>query len=310
MKKAFIIVLNFVVLLLGMTKLHAQTVSGPAGYKVVYLGSAQGDYIKSLILLHEVYNGNLIGLNNTVGTITVFRGSPVSYNRVQIAQVSTSSAYNGIYGNVQSVSNQSAWKLKTCFFQGKKYMALEVPYGDAYHDCGFQFAGWANSTGESLKCVDYMFRGQPINQDFISNIEDFTANLIETHDVTQMNITGGLNIGTETANTDYKLQVKGKVRAQEIKVETANWPDYVFAKDYALPSLKETEKHIQEKGCLPGIPSAEEVKNNGVNIGEMNAKLLKKIEELTLHLIEQNRMLQAQQTEINSLKIASKSHAN
>jgi hypothetical protein len=121
-------------------------------------------------------------------------------------------------------------------------------------------------------------------------------------------VSGNVGIGTTTPRE--KLSVNGNIRAREIKVETANWPDYVFAKDYVLPSLKETEKHIQEKGHLPGIPSAEEVKSNGVDLGEMNAKLLKKIEELTLHLIEQNKMLQAQQTEINSLKIASKSHAN
>ncbi|PYF74250.1 hypothetical protein [Pedobacter nutrimenti] len=310
MKKAFIILLNFVVLLLGISRLHAQTVSGPSGYKVKDLGIGPGDYTRSLVLLHEIYNGTLLGFNNTVGTITAFRGNEVAGSRMDVAQVNTTSAYNRIFGGVQSVSMEQPWKLKTCVFQGKKYLALEPSYSDAHYNWSFQFAGWANSTGESLLCVNYMFRGQPINQDLISNIEDFTANLIETHDVTQMNITGGLNIGTETVNTDYKLQVKGKVRAQEIKVETANWPDYVFAKDYVLPSLKETEKHIQEKGHLPGIPSAEEVKNNGVNIGEMNAKLLKKIEELTLHLIEQNKMLQAQQTEINSLKIASKSHAN
>jgi hypothetical protein len=101
------------------------------------------------------------------------------------------------------------------------------------------------------------------------------------------------DVGVGTLDTKgYKLAVNGKVRAQEIKVETANWPDYVFAKDYVLPSLKETEKHIQEKGHLPGIPSAQEVKNNGVDLGEMNAKLLKKIEELTLYLIQKDKELE------------------
>jgi len=97
--------------------------------------------------------------------------------------------------------------------------------------------------------------------------------------------TGDMGIGT-TDTKGYKLAVNGKIRTQEIKVEAANWPDYVFAKDYKLLSLKETEQHIKEKGHLPGIPSAEEVKANGVDLGEMNIKLLKKIEELTLHLIE------------------------
>ena len=108
------------------------------------------------------------------------------------------------------------------------------------------------------------------------------------------NVDGSLGIGT-TDPKGYMLAVNGKIRAQEIKVETANWPDYVFAKGYQLPSLEEMEKHIQEKGHLPGIPSAKEVKENGISLGEMNNKLLQKIEELTLHLIRQDR-------EINSLK--------
>jgi len=62
-----------------------------------------------------------------------------------------------------------------------------------------------------------------------------------------------------------------------------------------LPSLQETEQHIKEKGHLLGIPSAEEVKANGVDLGDMNVKLLQKIEELTLHLIDQNKLIQTQQ---------------
>jgi len=100
--------------------------------------------------------------------------------------------------------------------------------------------------------------------------------------------TGNMGIGT-TDTKGYKLAVNGKIRAQEIKVEASNWPDYVFAKDFKLPSLKETEQHIKEKGHLPDIPSAAEVEAGGIDLGEMNAKLLKKIEELTLHLIEQQK---------------------
>ncbi|TCC97697.1 hypothetical protein [Pedobacter hiemivivus] len=96
---------------------------------------------------------------------------------------------------------------------------------------------------------------------------------------------GNIGIGT-TDPKNYRLAVNGKIRAQEIKVEASPWPDYVFADSYSLPTLQETEKHIKEKGHLPGIPSAAEVKANGIDLGEMNAKLLQKIEELTLHLIE------------------------
>lgn len=114
------------------------------------------------------------------------------------------------------------------------------------------------------------------------------------------------NVGIGTLVPKERLSVNGKIRAQEIKVETANWPDYVFAKDYKLPSLQETEKHIQEKGHLPDIPSAEDVKTNGVDLGEMNAKLLKKIEELTLYLIELKKLNETQnekhEKEIQAIK--------
>jgi len=113
-----------------------------------------------------------------------------------------------------------------------------------------------------------------------------------------LRVTSG-SVGIGTVDTKgYKLAVNGKIRAREIKVETANWPDYVFAKDYQLPSLTETEKHILEKGHLQGIPSAEEVKSNGINVGEMNAKLLQKIEELTLIMIQLNKKVEQQSTTI------------
>ena len=97
------------------------------------------------------------------------------------------------------------------------------------------------------------------------------------------------NVGIGTVSPSAKLSVNGNIRAKEIKVETASWPDYVFTREYILPSLAETEKHIKEKGHLSGIPSAKEAEANGIDLGEMNAKLLQKIEELTLHLIDMKK---------------------
>jgi len=110
------------------------------------------------------------------------------------------------------------------------------------------------------------------------------------------------NIGIGMTIPSEKLAVNGKIRAKEIKVENANWPDFVFAKSYALPTLKETENHIKEKGHLPGIPSADEVKAHGIDLGDMNAKLLQKIEELTLHLIEKDKTEKKHEEEIRLLK--------
>jgi len=113
---------------------------------------------------------------------------------------------------------------------------------------------------------------------------------------------GDLGIGT-TDPKGYKLAVNGNIRAKEIKVEISNWPDYVFAKDYTLPSLAETEKHIKEKGHLTGMPSAKEAETNGIDLGEMNAKLLKKIEELTLHLIYKEKEIDKINSKVEQLVI-------
>lgn len=94
----------------------------------------------------------------------------------------------------------------------------------------------------------------------------------------------------------------GKIYAKEVEVKANVWADYVFKKDYKLNSLEEVEKHIQEKGHLPNIPSADEVVKNGINLGEMDAKLLEKIEELTLYSIEQNKQIKSQSEEIKELK--------
>ncbi len=108
-----------------------------------------------------------------------------------------------------------------------------------------------------------------------------------------INAKGDIGIGTETP--DSKLSVNGKIHAKEVKIDLIGWPDYVFEEDYHLPSLKEVEKHIQEKGHLQNIPSAAQVQKNGILVGEMNKKLLEKIEELTLYTIAQEKQLKQQQ---------------
>ncbi len=100
---------------------------------------------------------------------------------------------------------------------------------------------------------------------------------------------GSVGIGT-TELEGYQLAVAGKAVAEEIVVKLqSNWPDYVFAKDYELPTLKQVEQQIKIKGHLANIPSAKDVAENGIALGDMNKKLLEKIEELTLYTIQQDR---------------------
>ena len=99
------------------------------------------------------------------------------------------------------------------------------------------------------------------------------------------------NVGIGKTNPSEKLEVNGTIRSKEVKVEATPWPDYVFASDYDLKSLAETKGYIDEHSHLPGMPSAKEVEENGIALGEMNAKLLEKIEELTLLLIEKDQQM-------------------
>jgi hypothetical protein len=103
------------------------------------------------------------------------------------------------------------------------------------------------------------------------------------------------NVGIGTTNPSEKLVVAGKILAMEVKVQNVPASDYVFEPDYNLLSLDEVETFIKDNKHLPEIPSASEFKENGVGLGEMDNMLLRKVEELTLYIIQQEK-------EINSLK--------
>jgi len=133
-------------------------------------------------------------------------------------------------------------------------------------------------------------------------------NAYNTNPVNILNILGdggtSGNVGIGTTNTfGYKLAVNGTIGAKEVKVEnTSAWPDFVFRTNYKLRTLGEVEQFIKTNNHLPEIPTESEVKQNGVSLGEMNAKLLQKVEELTLYMIEQNKKMDQQQKQLNELK--------
>ncbi|MCB2380575.1 hypothetical protein LGH70_23490, partial [Hymenobacter sp. BT635] len=109
---------------------------------------------------------------------------------------------------------------------------------------------------------------------------------------------GRLQIGNKLStgvHADAKLSVYGKVTATSLYIladTPGNWADYVFEKDYKLTPLPELEAYVTQNKHLPEIPTTAEVTANGANLGEMNVLLLKKVEELTLHLIDLNKQVQ------------------
>jgi hypothetical protein len=112
------------------------------------------------------------------------------------------------------------------------------------------------------------------------------------------------NVGIGTIAPDEKLTVKGKIHTQEVRVDMSGplVPDYVFAEDYKLKSLSEIENYIKQNKHLPEIPSAGEIEKNGLMLAEMNMNLLKKIEELTLYIIQQEKKNSIQTLEIENSK--------
>ncbi len=145
-------------------------------------------------------------------------------------------------------------------------------------------AGLVNATG-------YLLNGLPMEQWVTSGSNIY-------------NNSGNVGIGMDIAYNiqNYKLAVNGSIGAREVFIETDSWPDYVLEKDYSLMTLKELEDYIYKNKHLPNIPSANEIKENGIAVGEMNANLLQKIEELTLYLIKQDKVINEQQLMINELK--------
>ncbi|GAL83020.1 hypothetical protein MYP_246 [Sporocytophaga myxococcoides] len=112
---------------------------------------------------------------------------------------------------------------------------------------------------------------------------------------------GTLRIGTLKTNsvnnfpTGYRLYVEDGILTEKLKVglkTTSDWSDYVFASDYKLLSLSEVERFIKANKHLPDVPSAEEVVRTGIDVAQMDAKLLQKIEELTLYVIEQQKQIE------------------
>ena len=134
---------------------------------------------------------------------------------------------------------------------------------------------------------------------------------IRTNNLERVSILGDGSVGIGTTNTQgYKLAVNGNAIFTKVRIKAYNaWPDYVFKKEYPLPGLDSLEKYIRLHQHLPGITPAEEVKTTGIDVADGQAALLKKVEELTLYLIKENKLLkecnkklEKQQEEIDELK--------
>ncbi|MCG8330214.1 MAG: hypothetical protein MI974_21120 [Chitinophagales bacterium] len=118
-------------------------------------------------------------------------------------------------------------------------------------------------------------------------------------------VSNGLAVNTSTIPAGYAVAVGGSVICEEVKVALqADWPDYVFENDYLLPSLKDVNQHINQKGHLPGVPSAATIEQKGLELGDITTIQQEKIEEIFLHLIRMEAELEELKMENQQLKAA------
>lgn len=119
-------------------------------------------------------------------------------------------------------------------------------------------------------------------------------------------IDGVGNIGIGTLTPDQKLSVNGTIHSKSVVIDLNGWSDYVFKKDYRLPSLSDVKAYIDQNQHLPEIPSEQEILKKGLNVGEMNNLLMKKVEELTLYLIEKDQIIKEQQKKLYDQELINK----
>lgn len=165
------------------------------------------------------------------------------------------------------------------------------PYIQMEHDG--EDVGYLRATGEDLQLA-------------LNAGNDDGKLILRTNGVNRMyiNDNGDIVMGSTTVvpKSGYKLSVDGKIVCEELLVQLSPWPDYVFADEYQLKSLEEVELFIQENNHLPGVPTAQDVETNGLQVGEMQKILMEKIEELTLYMIDLKKENEQLKSEIEALK--------
>lgn len=179
----------------------------------------------------------------------------------------------------------------------------------------FGRANYNGSFATNAKIGDAVIRNLGNSHNIIlsmpDNVNDGSSRITIADNLNKNNFivfnNGKVTIGTENFdNEDYNLYVKKGIKTEKIKVEVAainNWADYVFKKDYKLMSLGDLETYINKYKHLPEVPTTEEVLDKGIELKEMNILLLKKIEELTLYLIEQNNKIEKLTKDVKQLKL-------
>jgi hypothetical protein len=220
--------------------------------------------------------------------------------------------YDGTAWNKIGTSHTDFWEQNgsNIFFNtGKVGMGTNDPLVQTHIKGGIELLRLESSTDPMLSFYEgstYKAWFQAYDDDFYI-VNRMPGRLrLRTNNVDRLVIEsdGSVVIGGSSGADGYRLSVNGKMACEEILIDAATfWPDYVFKKDYPLMSIDDFEKSITENKHLPGIPSAEEISENGGHqIGEMQRQLLEKVEELSLYIIELNNRMKKLEAENLGLK--------
>lgn len=180
---------------------------------------------------------------------------------------------------LHTVDHGDRWE--RCYLNWEKHiLMMGVPQGTYAHTI-VQIMPGGSSEGQLYSCLS-LFHAYS-ESDRVEKVH-FT-----THEHSWINTSGNFGLGTNTPQ--YKLDVRGTIRANEVLVNTASGADFVFDESYNLRPLSEVKEYIQTNLHLPEIPSAAEMQENGVNMNELQMQLLQKVEELTLYIIQQEQRI-------------------
>ena len=264
----------------------------------------------------NTFLGHFSGQANTTGSNNLFAGA-------QSGTANTTGEANIFLGPQAGISNTTGSR-NIFLGEGVGYYGssgsenLLIGSQVQFNGAGLRNTIIGNYAGSDNSGSDNIFVGytaglnEPGSNKLYIDVTDTATPLIwGDFSTDQLKLNGKVGIGGVTSFpttvggvgvSSYMLFVKGGILTEEVRVSTAPWADYVFAKDYNLPTLTEVENHIKQKGHLINVPSAKQIAEEGIALGKMANIQQEKIEELTLYIIEQNKINEKQAAEINELK--------